>query len=370
MIAIIISAIIIAYVLLILVFWLGWEKSLPCPHPEKVWQPVSIIIAVRNEAENIIDLLKDIEKQTYPKHLLELIIVDDHSTDETVSRVQDFANSSTLNLSTLALQDSTGKKAAISMALDEAAYDIILTTDGDCRVNDYWVETMVGCFAEGKIQLVSGPVRMYLQATFWQRLQSIEFSSLISAGAATLTLGWPTMANAANFAYRKSALKHIGLQHGSKTSSGDDVFLLHAISKGYKQGVVFCRDSKAIVDTLPSNYLSSFYNQRKRWAGKWQFYKDIPTIFLAVFIFLVNISILVLPLLVYLKALTLVLAANLFVVKFVFDFLFLREVQKFFSMRILIHEFAILAVVYPFYVTYVALSGITGSYNWKDRKTK
>lgn len=370
MIAILISAVIIAYVFLILVFWLGWEKSLPCSHPEKVWQPVSIIMAVRNEAENIIDLLKDIESQTYPKRLLEIIIVDDHSTDATVSKVKDFARSSTLNLLMYGLRDSAGKKAAINMALDKAANDIILTTDGDCRVDDHWVETMTGCFENEKIQLVSGPVRMYPQATFWQRLQSIEFSSLISVGAATLTLGWPTMANAANLAYRKSALKQVSLQNGSKTSSGDDVFLLHAISKAYKQGVVFCRDSKAIVDTLPSNHLTSFYHQRKRWAGKWQFYKDMPTIFLALFIFMVNISLLALPLLVYVKALTLVLAANLFVVKFVFDFLFMREVQKFFSARILIHEFAILAVVYPFYVTYVALSGITGTYNWKDRKTK
>jgi cellulose synthase/poly-beta-1,6-N-acetylglucosamine synthase-like glycosyltransferase len=371
MVAIIISAVIIAYTLLILIFWLGWEKSLPCSPSGKIDHPVSIIIAIRNEAENIIKLLGDIESQSYPKGQIEVVIVDDHSTDSSVSKIQNFANASALNLAVHSLQDSTGKKAAINLALGKSTHDIILTTDGDCRVAKHWVETMISCFEDTHVQLVSGPVRMYPQTTFLERLQGIEFSSLISAGAATLNLGWPTMANAANFAYRKSALKNIKEHSGVNTSSGDDVFLLHAISRTYKQGVLFCRDAKAIVDTLPSNLLGSFYHQRKRWASKWRFYSDIPTIFLAVFIFIVNISILGLPLLVYAEALTLVLAANLFVLKFVFEYLFLREVQKFFKARILVHEFIILAIVYPFYVAIVALSGLTGTaYNWKDRKTK
>jgi poly-beta-1,6-N-acetyl-D-glucosamine synthase len=371
MVAIIISAVVIAYSLLILIFWLGWEKSLPCSQSGIVRQPVSIIIAIRNEAENIINLLGDLENQSYPQEQMQIVIVDDHSTDTSVSKIQGFANASALNLAVLTLQDSTGKKAAINLGLGKSTHDIILTTDGDCRVAKNWVETMISCFEDIRIQLVSGPVRMYPQTTFLERLQGIEFSSLIGAGAATLTLGWPTMANAANFAYRKSALKNVKEYSGVNISSGDDVFLLHAISRTYKQGVLFCRDEKAIVDTLPSKLLSMFYNQRKRWASKWRFYSDIPTIFLAIFIFIVNISILVLALLVYAEALSLVLAANLFVVKFVFEYLFLREVQKFFNARILVHEFIILAIVYPFYVAIVALAGLAGTaYNWKDRKTK
>ena len=70
MIALIISAIIIAYVLLILAFWLGWEKSQPCLGDNIIQPTVSIIIAVRNEVKNITNLLADINFQSYPKHLL------------------------------------------------------------------------------------------------------------------------------------------------------------------------------------------------------------------------------------------------------------------------------------------------------------
>jgi len=370
MIALIISAIIIAYILLILAFWLGWEKSQPCQGDNIIQPTVSIIIAVRNEEKNITNLLADINFQSYPKHLLEIIIVDDHSTDSTVSIVEEFAKKTKFRLVLLNLDEEEGKKAAIDKGISSANNEIILTTDGDCRAHSKWVVSMMSCFEKDNVQLVSGPVRMRPQDSMWQRFQSIEFSSLISGGAATLSLGWPTMANAANLAYRKTAYTNVKGLSKKHVSSGDDIFLLHNISRSYSNAIVFCRDSRAIVDTEPSIAISSFYNQRKRWAGKWQFYHDLPTILLAAFVFMVNLVVLSLPILVYYNTLTLVLAANLIVVKFVFEYLFLREVQKFFNSRFLLHEFTILAIIYPAYVTFVALAGLMGKYKWKDRKTR
>ena len=85
---------------------------------------------------------------------------------------------------------------------------------------------------------------------------------------------------------------------------------------------------------------------------------------------MVNLATLSLPFLVLFSTLTPVLAANLFVVRFVFEFLFLKEVQKFFKSRILLHEFIILAIIYPAYVTFMALVGLIGKYKWKDRTTR
>ena len=370
MIAIIMSVIIIAYVLLIIAFWLGWEKSQPCRELSEEPPAVSIIIAVRNEEENIVNLLADISQQTYPLHLLEVIIVDDHSTDSTVRRIQEFSNESAFTIILDYLKEEEGKKAAVNKAVALSENEIMLTADGDCRADTGWVASMMSCFGNADVQLVSGPVRMSAQDSFWQRIQSIEFSSLISAGAATLTLGWPTMANAANLAYRKDALEKINLQVGQNTSSGDDIFLLHEIGRIHNNGVVFCRDQKAIIDTESASAISLFFNQRKRWAGKWQFYHDMPTILLAVFVFLVNLAVLSLPLLVFFNTISLLLATNLFVVKFVFEYLFLKEVQKFFNSKILLHEFVILAIIYPAYVTFVALASLIGTYMWKDRKTR
>lgn len=370
MMALIISAIIIAYVLLILVFWLGWEKSQPCQAENINQQPVSIIIAVRNEEKNIVNLLTDISRQSYPGHLLEIIIVNDHSTDSTVSKVEAFASEAPFELVLINLQEGEGKKAAIDKGINRANNEIVLTTDGDCRADSQWVTSMIACFDNKNTQLVSGPVRMYPQVTLWQRFQSIEFSSLISAGAATLSLGWPTMANAANLAYRKDVYTNVKSQSKQNISSGDDIFLLHEVSRTYTNAIIFCRDPRAIISTEPARTLNSFYHQRKRWAGKWQFYNNVPTILLAAFVFMVNLVFLSLPLLVFFGTLTPVLAANLLVVKLVFEFMFLREVQKFFSSRFLLHEFIILAVIYPAYVTFMAISGLIGKYKWKDRTSR
>jgi cellulose synthase/poly-beta-1,6-N-acetylglucosamine synthase-like glycosyltransferase len=352
------------------VFWLGWEKSQPCL-AENINQPsVSIIIAVRNEEENIVNLLTDLSHQTYPERLLEVIIVDDHSTDTTFSKIEAFARKASFELVLINLGEVEGKKAAINKGINSANNEIILTTDGDCRADSHWVTSMMACFEDKNIQLVSGPVRMYPQVSLWQRFQSIEFSSLISAGAATLSLGWPTMANAANLAYRKDAYTNVIDQSKQNISSGDDIFLLHEVSHAYSNAIVFCRDQRAIINTEPARTLNSFYHQRKRWAGKWQFYNNIPTILLAAFVFMVNLVVLSLPLLVLFSTLTPVLAANLLVVKLVFEFMFLREVQKFFNSRFLLHEFISLAIIYPAYVTFMAVAGLIGKYKWKDRTTR
>jgi biofilm PGA synthesis N-glycosyltransferase PgaC len=369
MVSILISIFIIAYVLLILVFWLGWEKVQPCPFNEVEELGVSIVLALRNEEDNISDLLNDISVQEYSNKLIELIIIDDHSEDNTVSIIQNFVISNSLNVCFESLSQGSGKKVAISRGIELASNEIILTTDGDCRVSRDWASSMANCFTKPEIHFVSGPVKLYPHRTFFQRLQAIEFSSLIVSGAATLSLGWPTMANAANMAFRKSTYTEAKIS-SKEIASGDDVFLLHGISRLYKHGSTFCRDGNAIVTTKSASRLSDFYQQRKRWSGKWQHYKDLPTKLLALFIFLVNIFILSVPILAIGDYISWEIAVNLFVVKLLFEFWFLREAQKFFKTKFLLHEFVILAIIYPVYVTIMAIAGLTGNYQWKGRSTR
>jgi len=350
-------------------FWLGWEKAQPCPLADNDEPKVSIVVAVRNEEESIADLIDDISKQNYSSELLELIIIDDHSEDNTAALIRELTNSTSLNIRFKSLDKGSGKKDAISAGIELASNEYILTTDGDCRVPQDWVASMVRCFVNPEIQFVSGPVKLYPQDTFFQRLQAIEFSSLITSGAATLTLGWPTMANAANMAFRKSTYNEAKVD-SKEIASGDDVFLLHSISQRYKNGYTFCRDENAIVTTSSSASLQSFYQQRKRWSGKWQHYNDMPTVLLAAFVFLVNITLLSVPILVFGDYVSWELAINLFVVKMLFEFWFLREGQKFFKTTFLLHEFIILAIIYPAYVTIMALAGLIGSYQWKGRSTQ
>jgi cellulose synthase/poly-beta-1,6-N-acetylglucosamine synthase-like glycosyltransferase len=82
----------ILYSNLIFYYWKNWESL---PEFKKSLQTatikISIIIPARNEEQNIGQLLKRLQNQTYPSHLFEIIVVDDHSTDRTREIVQQFS---------------------------------------------------------------------------------------------------------------------------------------------------------------------------------------------------------------------------------------------------------------------------------------
>ncbi|HRC67642.1 MAG TPA: glycosyltransferase, partial [Bacteroidales bacterium] len=74
------------YALMMIAFAFGW-LWLPA-YRNECRKSVSIIIAVRNEEENIPQLLQGLHLQSYPTHLLQIIIVDDHSTDRTFQLIE------------------------------------------------------------------------------------------------------------------------------------------------------------------------------------------------------------------------------------------------------------------------------------------
>lgn len=367
MITVLVSSLVIFYLLLIVYFWFGWEKAQPCEVEEDHLLSLSVVIAVRNEEEGITGLLNDLDNQTYLKSLVEVIIIDDHSSDLTIDKIELFKGSSSLDLKLIELDDKRGKKAAMALGFSQASNDIILTTDGDCRVKTDWLKAMSACFINQKVKLVSGPVQMMLQDTFFRRMQAIEFSSLIASGAATISMNWPTMANGANMAIRRTVIGKISEMDGQKTVSGDDVFLLHKIKSAFNEAIIFCKNEEAIVETSSSAVINSFIEQRRRWAGKWQFYKDTSTILLAVFIFIVNLAIVLLPILVFSNYITWFVATNLIVVKIAFEYWYLKTVQIFFDSKIRPFEFIILAFIYPLYVSLVAITSLIGSSTWKGR---
>src|SRR5439155_13572042 len=89
----------ILYSILILYYWQSWE-SIPCytSAQKQSHTPVSVIIAARNEESNIGLLLAALNQQTYPKELLEIIVIDDHSDDKTIEIVRQYSNVKLLQL--------------------------------------------------------------------------------------------------------------------------------------------------------------------------------------------------------------------------------------------------------------------------------
>ncbi|WP_435356522.1 glycosyltransferase [Emticicia sp. SJ17W-69] len=348
---------------------------------------ISIIIPVRNEAENILFLLHDLEKQTLSKALFEVIVADDDSTDETLKIVQSFQKNTSINLIINQLppkvNNTSPKKRAIDSSIQLAKGQLIATTDGDCRVEEKWLETIVNFQSETGAYLVSGAVTFFenqaIQSksliqriihSFIEKAQIIEFGSLVGSGACAMFIQKPNMCNGANLTYLKSVFYEVGGFAGNENlASGDDEFLMHKIAAKYPEKVQFLKNSDVIVATHAHATWRSFYNQRKRWASKWRHYDNWNTTALAVFIFSANFILL----LAFSSWLLAFLSVQYFVaillIKFSAEFVFLTLIVSFLRKKYLIWFIPFVQIIYPLYVVFFGLAAQKqGEYIWKGRK--
>lgn len=324
---------------------------------------------MRNEALNITNLLTDLSEQDYPN--AEVIVVDDHSEDNSSEVFNNWLTNHKVKpgFCRLFANKGMGKKAALAQAIAEAQGEIILTTDADCRLPSTWISTTVQRFNE-KTQLVVGAVRMKA-SSFTDRLQQLEFGSLIGSGAATLGWQLPTMANGANLAFRKSAFSAVdGYEGNTHIASGDDEFLMRKIESYFPGSISFNHDSRAVVETNAHQHLKSFVNQRIRWSSKWALHQTYFSKLLALLVFGVQTVFLLSPWLMLAGYLDAWLFVGLFLAKAVGEYYFfapvLRQIQVPFNWP----AFIILQFIYPYYVTTIGLLANVAGYQWKGRGYK
>ncbi|MEM8896426.1 MAG: glycosyltransferase, partial [Bacteroidota bacterium] len=253
---------------------------------------ISVIIPVRNESENIEQLLSSIEKQTLSKESFEVIVVDDDSSDDTFIRVQDYACRSELDLKVISSEPgkSTPKKRALSTAISVSQGDIIVTTDGDCIAKRRWLESVNGAFDNSEIQMVLGSVTYTLEG-FLDRLQWIEFSALQGLSALLLSMERPAMGNGANLAYRKSTFLSVGQFDGNDhIATGDDEFLVRKIATKYgSKSLQYLKSKDALIDTIPAKGLRQIINQKTRWSSKWKVQKESTAWLLPLAVLCINL---------------------------------------------------------------------------------
>lgn len=356
------SLVLMIYSGFLVVLIVGWRRTWRAANannriPERA---ISILVAVRNEAEHIKNLLKSLSGQHYSN--FEVIVVDDHSHDQTAAIVKGWKEPNVKLLSNA----GDGKKMAITTGVRAAQGDIIATIDGDCQAGPDWLEAINSYFSDEKINMLIGGVRIERSWNFFSVLQSIEFASLIGAGAASLAWGFPVMCNGANLAYRREIFQRIGGYEGNMhIASGDDEFLMHKIRKAYPGSIRFLADRDAVVTTKPAS-VHSFLMQRLRWAAKWRFSFSVISKLIAVFILAVQGSLLITwgYLLLEYDGL---LGIALFI-KIGLEAIFLITVCRFMSVRWNWLAFMLLQLLYPLYVLVVGIFANIFSYTWKGRK--
>ncbi|MFW5721080.1 MAG: glycosyltransferase [Bacteroidota bacterium] len=362
--------ILIVYGITIISFALGWFKLKYYKHLNNhaVRESVSIVIACRNEEENIDNLIQSLLQQNYPKKNAEIIFVDDHSEDNTYKNLKKHAEKNNHIKIIQNPYKQKGKKAALAYGIKHSSSKIIVTTDADCRMGTKWLSTLAEYYSIHKPNMIIAPVAIEPSTNIFARLQALEFTSLIISGAGAAGINKPIMCNGANLLFEKSLFIENELH--SNYASGDDIFLMLQAKKNYNKNIHFIKSKEAIVFTKPNHTLSDFFNQRIRWTSKSKAYRDFDIIITALMVAASNLLIVYWLINTIFRPYEWYIFVLLFVIKSLANIFILIPGTKFFNQQKLLWLFFPLQLIYPFYIMVTTFCGWMANFSWKGRKLR
>jgi cellulose synthase/poly-beta-1,6-N-acetylglucosamine synthase-like glycosyltransferase len=353
----------------------------------------SILIPARNEAERIDSCLDSLKALNYADNLFEIIVIDDHSSDETAARVH-FFKEELPNLRLLRLSDyltdadqslQSFKKKAIEIGVQQSKGSWIVTTDADCRVPANWLRSMAAAIEQEQAAVLVMPVKMIPVKNPSNRLlgifQQLDFLSLQGITGTGIRSKSIYLSNGANFAYQKKLFQEVtGFQGTDDMASGDDLLLLHKFRFHTTARIVYLQSADAIVSTPVEPDLTSFIRQRRRWAGKSNRYLDKKILPVMLLVFAVNAFIVIAALLHFLHPTTLCmkwfcasygkLAFGMLLVKTVAELYFIWPVARFFQQASLLWYFPLMQPLHVLYTVIMAFLGQSRHYEWKGRRVR
>jgi cellulose synthase/poly-beta-1,6-N-acetylglucosamine synthase-like glycosyltransferase len=332
----------------------------------------SVIIPFRNEANNLPTLLISISKLHYPKSLYEIIFVDDESEDDSVEKIKSY-NLKGINVSVVKNIRTTNspKKDAITTAINASKYKWIVTTDADCSLPKYWLDTFDNYIHHHNPKLLIAPVTLNGVDSYFKRFQLLDVMSLQGVTIGAFGINKPFLCNGANLAYRKDVFNDVkGFEGNSHMASGDDIFLLEKIFSIDKTAVHYIKNKDIIVSTKPELTFKNLKSQRVRWASKTSNYNNVFSKLTAIMVLFMNALLVCLPLLYLAQIISLKTLIYTCVIKFLVDFLLLFKTARFFNQEHYLPSYFLSCVFYPFFSLYVAFISVFTSYKWKNRVYK
>lgn len=328
---------------------------------------ISIIIPVRNEEENIANCLESLKNQNYNKNDFEIIIVNDHSTDNSSNIISSFIESNTLDARLLSLGvEATSKKEALKYGIEKSKYDVIATTDADCLLPKNWLQHISLQFSNESHMLL-GPVMFKERSGFLSSFQILDMLAIQGMEFGVINFNKPILNNAANLSYLKESYNSVNGFEGFDTPSGDDIFLLEKFKlNGKKIKGLLKKDF--IVETLSESTLRGFLNQRLRWSSKTKHYSDKVLIFFSSIVLIQSVLMVFIYLgIALVEKYTIILIILLFC-KWLIDFILLLLVASFFKRKSALFYFIPVQIVYPIYIILIWLASMALSFEWKGRK--
>ena len=367
----------LVYVILLAIYRYGWDllEEWEVPNDFTPTTSISIIIPARNEEAFIGACIQSILVQNYPKHLLEIFVIDDHSSDQTASIVRSFADHRLrlLNLKDYEKTTTAFKKAGIEFGIQNSRGELIITTDADCVLPSNWLDFLVSFYENGSYSFIAAPVQFHHTNTLMERFQALDFLGMMLITGSGIRLKWMHLCNGANLAYPRAVFEEVGGFEGvDHLASGDDMLLLHKVAKHYPDQIGFVKSKEAAAQTEAKKSWAAFFQQRMRWATKSAHYQEWQvTLVLAMVFFLCCTIFLNLLLVPFLGWSFLFLALAQLAIKTIADYFFLRQAAQYFGRLDLMRSFLPSQFLHLAYIIGIGIfSNLVKSYRWKGRRVQ
>ena len=242
--------------------------------PDRGHRPtVSIVIPAFNEEDGIIGTIASCLAVDYPGALLEVIAVDDGSTDATWARMQE-ARARWPQLHVLTLGRNYGKRAAMAEGIRRARGEILCFVDSDSYLDADAVIAIVAPFADRRVGAVVGHADVRNHSVNWMtKMQQVRYFSAfrVIKGAESLLSGTVTCASGCCAAYRRSVVLPLldawefQTFLGRPATFGDDRALTNRILATHR--VVYQASARA--ETMVPQTMRVFFRQQLRWKKSW-----------------------------------------------------------------------------------------------------
>ena len=228
-------------------------KVLPLP---KKLPKVSILVPAYNEEKTIAKTLRSLLRLNYPKNLIEIIAINDGSTDNTLKIMKKFERYGVKVID----KPNGGKASALNAGLKVAKGDIIVCMDADSIVSKNALKYTVGYFSDPKVGAAASSLKVYKPKTFWQKMQFVEYIYNIFLRKVLALMDSVFVVPGPFGLYRRSVLEKLGgWEEGNLT---EDMELTMRIQKaGYKVETSL----NSIVYTKTPETFKRLIKQRIRW---------------------------------------------------------------------------------------------------------
>ncbi len=361
----------LVYILLLANYTYQWSRvPISLPTISKQQRRFTVLIPARNEENNIATLLEALQGQSYPRNLIEIIVLDDGSADQTPTIVQQYPSVKLIRSNNQ--EGFGGKKQAIEAGIRSARHEWILTTDADSLPTPDWIATLDSFLERKEMVCVVGPVSMIpsgsgvLQA--FQRYDHLMFQGITGGAVGS---GQHALGNGANLCYQKDAFESVGGFQGiDQLASGDDVLLIEKFMNRYPEQVDFLKSPPALVKTPSCPTWKSLWQQRVRWVSKAGSYQNKQLLFTQWTTGLFNVVLLTNTLACFIWPSECKAVLAIWGFKSITEWLLIRSVATVYQERVFFLLFLLLQPIHAGYLVAVGLLGRGRTYAWKGRTVR